>query len=70
MTDKQIAVETLGRLPEAASLAEIAEELRVMAAIRQGQTDVAAGRVRSHGEVEQLLASWTERWKTTNLATS
>ena len=70
MTDKQIAVEALGRLPEAASLAEIVEELRIVVAIRQGQADVAAGRVRPHEEVEQLLASWTERWKTTSPATS
>ena len=65
MTDKQIAVEVLGRLPEAASLAEITEELRVVAAIRQGQADVVAGRVRSHEDVERLLTSWTERWATT-----
>jgi predicted transcriptional regulator len=66
MTDKQIAVETLTRLPETASLAQITEELQVMAAIREGQADVAAGRVRPHTEVKQLFSSWTERWTTTS----
>lgn len=72
MTDKQIATEALGRLPEAASLAEITEELQIVAAIRQGQADVAAGRVRPHEEVERLFTSWTERWNrtTTSRATS
>ena len=56
MTDKQMAVEALGRLPEAVSLAEIAEELQVVAAIRQGQANVAAGRVHPHKEVEQLFS--------------
>ena len=70
MTDKQIAVETLGRLPEAASLAEITEELQVVAAIRRGQADVAAGRARSHEDVKRLLASWTEQWTTKSRASS
>lgn len=70
MTDKQIATEALGRLPEGVSLAEITEEFQVVAAIRQGQADVVAGRVRSHEEVQSLFASWTEKWKTTNHASS
>ena len=64
MTDKQLAVETLARLPETLSLAEIAEELWVAAAIRQGRADVDAGRVRSHEDVKELFSSWTERWTT------
>ena len=62
MTDKQIAAEAVARLPETASLREIADELDVMIAIRQGQADAAAGRVRPHEEVKELFASWTERW--------
>ena len=70
MTDKQIAAEVLGRLPESVSLDEITEELRVVTALRQGQADVAAGRVRSHADVERLLTSWTERWTTKSHASS
>ena len=69
MTDKQIALETLGRLSETASLQEITEELRVVAAIRQGQADLASGRVRSHDEVEQLFSSWTDQWTTKSHST-
>ena len=58
MTDKQIAADALGRLPETITLTEIAEELQVVVAIREGQADVPAGRVYSHKEVEQLSASW------------
>lgn len=64
MTDKQIAVEMLTRLPETASLVQITEELQVMAAIREGRADAAAGRVRPHAEVKQLFSSWTEQWTT------
>lgn len=64
MTDKQIAVEALGRLSETASLQEIAEELQVVAAIRQGQDDAVAGLMHSHEEVEQIFSTWTEQWAT------
>ena len=62
MTDKQAVLDALHRLPENASLDEIAEELRIMAAIRRGRSDVAAGRTKTHQETEQLLESWASAW--------
>jgi predicted transcriptional regulator len=52
MTDKQAVLDALQRLPENASLDEIAEELRIMAAIRHGRADVAEGRIKTHREAE------------------
>ena len=57
MTDKQAVIAALQRLPENASLDEIAEELRIMAAVRKGRSDVAAGRFRTQREVEQMFES-------------
>ena len=62
MTDKQAVIDALQRLPEAASLDEITEELRIMAAIRRGRTDIAAGRSKSHEEAERLFESWASAW--------
>jgi predicted transcriptional regulator len=62
MTDKQAVVDALQRLPENASLEEITEELRIMAAVRRGRADVAAGRAKSHQEVQALLESWATAW--------
>jgi predicted transcriptional regulator len=62
MTDKQAVIEALSRLPENASLDEINEELRIMTAVRRGREDVAAGRVKSHEEVKQLVQSWSAQW--------
>jgi len=62
MTDKQAVIDALGRLPENASLDEITEELRIMAAIRRGRSDVAAGRTKSQEEVEHLFGSWATAW--------
>lgn len=58
MTDKQAVLEALNRLPEAASLDEITEELHIMASIRRGRADIDAGHSKPHEEVEQLADSW------------
>ena len=62
MTDKQAVIDALSRLPEAASLEEITEELRIMASMRRGRADIAAGRYRNHEEVEQHVESWATAW--------
>jgi predicted transcriptional regulator len=62
MTDKQAVIDALDRLPEGASLAEITEELRIMASIRRGRADIAAGRSKSHEEVEKQVESWATAW--------
>jgi predicted transcriptional regulator len=62
MTDKQAVLDALGRLPEGASLEEITEELQIMASIRRGRSDIAAGRSKSHDEVEHLVESWATAW--------
>ena len=62
MTDKQAVVDALNRLPEGATLEEITEELHIMASIRRGRGDIAAGSSRSHEEVEQLAESWATAW--------
>lgn len=54
MTDKQAVRDALERLPENATLEEITEELQIMAAIRRGREDVAAGRTKSHEEAVQM----------------
>jgi predicted transcriptional regulator len=62
MTDKQAVMDALQRLPEGATLEEISEELRIMASVRRGRADVAAGRTKTHKEAEKLLESWATAW--------
>jgi predicted transcriptional regulator len=64
MTDKQAVIDALQRLPENASIEDIAEELRIMAAVRKGRSDIAAGRVKTQPEVEQMFESWASAWHT------
>jgi len=62
MIDKQAVLDALERLPETASLEEITEELRIMASVRRGRADVAAGRTKTQEEAERLLESWATAW--------
>ena len=62
MTDKQAVVDALQRLPENATLEEITAELQIMAAVRRGRTDVAAGRAKTQEEARDLLQSWANAW--------
>jgi len=62
MTDKEAVIDALSRLPENASLEEITEELRIMAGVRRGLADIAAGRTKTQEEVKQLVESWVTQW--------
>ncbi len=57
MKDKEAAITVINKLPEDASIEEIAEELQILAAIKKGKADIKAGRVKSHAYVEKLLAA-------------
>jgi predicted transcriptional regulator len=60
-SDKQLALEALQRLPEAATLDQMSEELALLAALRRAEAAADAGQVLSHAEVEQRSASWTSK---------
>ena len=62
MTDKQAVLDALQRLPENASLEEIADELKIMAAIRKGRADVTAARTKTQDQARQLVDSWASAW--------
>lgn len=59
MTDKQLVIDAVSRLPDATPMEAIREEVDVLAAIRRGEDSADAGRVVSHDEVKRLVASWS-----------
>ncbi len=61
MKDKLVAIQTINKLPEDASMEEIAEELQILAAIRKGKADIKAGRVKSHTQVEKMFEAWISK---------
>lgn len=58
MTNKQIVEDLLQRIPEGATLHDIAREIEFIAAVRQGLTELDRGERISIEEVESELPSW------------
>jgi predicted transcriptional regulator len=55
MSDKQLALEAISRMPESITLREVSEEIAILASIRDGEAAADAGRVVSHEEVVRKL---------------
>jgi predicted transcriptional regulator len=58
MSNKEMALEAVRSLPDDAKWGDIIEHLHILAAIREGQDDIEAGRFISHEEMKNLVASW------------
>ena len=58
MTNKEIVQDLLRRIPDDASLQDIARELEFIAAVRQGLSELDAGKSVTVEEIEQELPSW------------
>ena len=58
MTNKQIVEDLLDRIPESASLHDIAREIEFIAAVRQGLAELDRGEKIPIEEVERELPLW------------
>jgi len=58
MTNKQIVEDLLHRLPDNASLQDIAREIEFIAAVRKGLTELDGGEHIPIEEIERDLPSW------------
>lgn len=58
MTTKQIVHDLLQRLPENASLHEVAREIEFVAAVRQGLDELDAGEQIPLSQIERELPEW------------
>ncbi len=59
MSDKQIVLDAVQRMPESATIEEIRETVALLAAIRRGEVAANAGAVIPHEEVKRRSAVWT-----------
>jgi predicted transcriptional regulator len=58
---KVIVREALDRMPENATLHEIAEEIAILAALEEAEDDIRAGRVSSNDEVKERARRWRSK---------
>lgn len=61
MTDKELVINTLKKLPEETSIEQILEEIEILVAIRRGEAAANAGKVISHKEVKKIVATWNTK---------
>jgi predicted transcriptional regulator len=58
MSDKQIVIDAVQKLPEDAKLDDIVANLELLAKIREGHADADAERVIPHEQVKREFRSW------------
>jgi predicted transcriptional regulator len=61
MSDKQLVLQLLDRLPEDAKLRDIGREIEFLAAIREGEEQADRGEVVPHEQVKREFASWISK---------
>jgi predicted transcriptional regulator len=61
MSDKQLVLDSIERLPDNASLNVIAERVEFLAAIRKGLDQIERGETVPHEEVKRQLATWLSK---------
>jgi len=61
MSDKQLVLDSIERLPDDASLEVIAERVEFLAAVRKGLDQVESGQTIPHEEVKRQLATWLSK---------
>ena len=61
MSNKEIVIDLVHRLPEDTSLREIAREIEFVAAVREGFAQLDRGEGRPIEEVEKMVSSWATR---------
>jgi predicted transcriptional regulator len=58
VSNKDLVIEAVRKLPEDISLDEISEEIAILAAIRRGERAAEEGKLIPHEEVKKRLAAW------------
>ena len=58
MTDKQVALAAIHRLPDSASFNEISRRIELLAAVRAREEQADRGQVISLEQLEKNLATW------------
>jgi predicted transcriptional regulator len=61
MSNREIAIDLIEKLPEDVSLHEIAREIEFVAGVREGFEQIQRGEGLPAEEVRKLISSWTAK---------
>jgi predicted transcriptional regulator len=58
LSQRDLVIETIRKLPQEVTIDEIIEEIALVAALRKGEQDADSGRTISHEQVRETMAAW------------
>ena len=61
MSDKELVMDLLKKLPADAKLTEISREIEFLAALREGEDQADRGEVVSHDQIKKEFKSWISK---------
>jgi predicted transcriptional regulator len=61
MSDKELVLDLLKKLPANAKLTDISKEIEFLAAVREGEEQADRGEVVSHEQVKSEFKSWISK---------
>jgi hypothetical protein len=61
MSNKDLVIESVRRLPEDVSLQQIVEEIEILARLREAEKASSEGRVHPQARVRELVRQWTTK---------
>ncbi len=62
MSDKELVLDVIQRLPKSASMRQIRDRVEFLAALKEGEDGLARGEGVTQAEVEKQFAGWVKRW--------
>ena len=63
MSDKELVLNAIERLPKSATLAQIRERVEFLAALTEAERSLERGEGVPHEKVEKQFRSWVKRWR-------
>jgi predicted transcriptional regulator len=62
MSDKQLVLDIVNKLPDEATLEEIRERIEFISAMKEAEESLEQGQGIPHEEVEKQFSSWVKEW--------
>jgi predicted transcriptional regulator len=63
MSDKEMVMDAIQRLPKSATMREIRERVEFLAAIKEGEESLDRGEGIPQEKVEKQFATWVRKWR-------
>lgn len=63
VSDKELVLDAIERLPKGATLSQIRERVDFLAALREARSSLALGEGIPVDEVEKQFSSWVKEWR-------